>query len=179
MTREEKYEIVAELSEKLAKTDYFYITDASGMTVAQTNAFRRLCFEKGLEYRVVKNSLIKKALDTLPTDYSSFDSKVLKGFSGIIFSPESGNLPGKVLVEFRKKNPALQNKPLLKGASIDAGLFIGDDQLDTLSKLKSKQELLGEIIGLLQSPAQNVIGALQSGGQTIAGVLKTLSEKEG
>ncbi|MBT29758.1 MAG: 50S ribosomal protein L10 [Thalassobius sp.] len=175
MTREEKHQLVGELSEKLANTDYFYIADASGLTVSEINDFRKMCFEKGLEYRVVKNTLISKALETLDTDYTEFSEKVLKGFSGIIFSPEVGNAPAKVLKDFQKANGS--DKPAFKGASIDSDVFIGSENLDLLSKLKSKDELLGDIIGLLQSPAKNVISALQSGGQTISGLLKSLEEK--
>ncbi len=175
MTREEKQQLVGELSEKLASTDYFYVTDASGLTVAEINDFRRLCFESGLEYRVVKNTLISKALESLETDYTEFSEKVLKGFSGIIFSPEIGNAPAKVIKDYHKKSS--KEKPELKGASIDSDVFIGSENLDMLSKLKSKDELLGEVIGLLQSPAKNVISALQSGGQTISGLLKALEEK--
>lgn len=175
MTREEKQQLVGELSDKLSNTDYFYVTDASGLTVAQINDFRRMCFEKGLEYRVVKNTLIGKALETLDADYAEFSESVLKGFSGIIFSPEVGNAPAKLLKDFHKKSNL--DKPSLKGASIDSDVFIGADNLDLLSKLKSKDELLGEIIGLLQSPAKNVISALQSGGQTISGLLKSLEER--
>ena len=129
-----------------------------------------------VEYNVYKNTLIQKALETLDTDYSSFDDTVLKGFTGIIFSKESGNLPAKVIKEFRKASSL--EKPIFKGASIDTDLFIGNDQLDALSKLKSKIELIGDVIMLLQSPAKNVISALQSGQNNISGILKTLSERE-
>lgn len=173
MTREEKYKIVEELSQKFASTPHFYITDASGLSVDDTNKFRKLCYQKGLEYRVVKNSLIKKALETLDTDYSPFD-KALKGFSGILFSTESGKLPAVLLQEFRKDG---KEKPLLKGASIETALFLGDESLEQLAKIKSKQELIGDIIGLLQSPAKNVVSALSSSGSKLAGILKTLSEK--
>jgi large subunit ribosomal protein L10 len=180
MTKQEKYQLVEELSAKLAETSNFYITDASGMTVAQTNAFRRKCFEQGIEYRVVKNTLIKKALDQLEqTDYSAFDGTVLKGFSGIMFSPESASAPARLLKEFRKgakKNQVA--KPQLKGASIQNDLFIGDEQLEALATLKSKEDLIADVISLLQSPMRNVLGALQSGGQTIVGVLKTLEERQ-
>jgi large subunit ribosomal protein L10 len=178
MNKQEKGQIIDELSQKFSNNSFFYITDASGMTVAQVNAFRRACFENGVEYLVVKNTLIQKALETLDTktDFSEFNTKVLKGFSGIIFSPESGKVPAKVLKDFRKKINS--QKPVLKGASIDYDLFIGDESLDTLLTLKSKQELIGEIIGLLQSPAKNVISALQSGGNKLGGILKTLSERE-
>jgi large subunit ribosomal protein L10 len=180
MTRDEKIQIAQDLSEKLVGGINFYITDASSMTVAQTNAFRRMCFEQNIEYVVVKNSLIKKAL--LPIgDFKAFDGTVLKGFSGIMICPESANAPARLLKEFRTKNPRKDKsvKPLLKGASINKDLFIGEDQLEVLATLKSKTELIGELIGLLQSPAKNVISALQSGGNKIAGVLKTLSEREG
>lgn len=175
MTREEKAAIIDDLTEKFQNTSFFYIADASGLSVAQVNDFRRACFEKGIEYRVVKNTLIKKALDKLEGDFSEFSDKALKGFSGILFSPESNNLPAKVIKQFRKKG---NEKPLLKGASIDLAFYFGDDQVDTLSKLKSKDELIGDIIGLLQSPATNVISALQSGKHKLAGIVKTLSEKE-
>ncbi len=174
MTREEKEIIVNELSEKFANTNYFYITDASTMSVASINQFRRMCFDRGLEYKVYKNTLIQKALETLEADTTALED-VLKGASGILFSTESGNAPAKLIKDFRKKGSTL---PLLKGAYIDAGLFIGEDQLDALSKIKSKNELIGDIISLLQSPAKNVVSALQSSGGKLAGILKTLSEKE-
>lgn len=179
MTREEKFAIVEELTEKLSNTPNFYITDAAGMTVVEINQFRRMCFQKGVEYRVVKNSLIKKALQGIGKgDFTPFEDKVLKGFSGIMFSPENPKLPAEILKEFRKQSGKKDNpKPLLKGASIDFDLFIGDDQLETLANLKSKADLIGEIIGLLQSPVHSIIGALQSGGNILHGVLKTLEEK--
>lgn len=177
MTKEEKGAIISELSEKFAQSPYFYITDASGMSVAQTNALRRKCFQMGVEYRVVKNTLIAKALETLDTDYTTFNDSVLKGFSGVMFHPESGKVPAKLIKEFIRE--AATDKLKLKGASVDASLFIGHDQLDTLLTLKSREELIGEIIGLLQSPAKNVISGLQSGGNKLAGILKTLSEREG
>ncbi|MER0438447.1 50S ribosomal protein L10 [Emticicia sp. W12TSBA100-4] len=175
MTKEEKGAIIEELSEKFANTPYFYITDASGLNVAKTNELRRLCFERGIEYRVIKNTLIRKALESTNTDYSSFDAEVLTGFSGVMFHQESGKVAAKLIKDFLKAN---KNSIKLKGASVDSSIFIGHDQLDTLLTLKSKQELVGEIIGLLQSPAKNVISGLQSGGNKLAGILKTLSEKE-
>jgi large subunit ribosomal protein L10 len=175
MTKQEKYALVDALVDKLQNTNYFYITDTSGMSVAQINDFRGACFKKGLEYRVVKNKLIAKALERLDTDYTEFSEKVLKGFSGIIFSTESGKVPAEVIKDFTKKSKL--DKPALKGASIDSAIFIGAEHLDTLSKIKSKEELLGEVIGLLQSPITNVLGALQSGGHTISGILKTLEER--
>ena len=134
-----------------------------------------MCFEKGVEYKVYKNTLIKKALEKLDADYSEFFD-VLKGFSGIMFTNEEGaNLPAKVLKEYRKGKA---EKPSLKGASIDSEFYFGDESVKMLSELKSKNELIGEIIGLLQSPAKNVISALQSGKSTLAGLVKTLSDRE-
>ena len=173
MKKEDKGIIIQELSNKFAKFNYFYITDASGMTVENVNKFRKLCYSKGIEYKVVKNSLIKKALESTKTDYSPFHGTVLKGFSGILFA-DSGNAPAKLLKEFYRTG---SDKPKLKGASVNSDLFIGENQLDVLVSLKSKNELIGDIIGALQSPAQNVISGLQSGGQKISGVLKTLSER--
>lgn len=174
MTREEKEIIVQDLSEKLSQTAFFYITDASDLTVDTINKFRRLCFDRGLEYKVYKNTLIRKALDTLEADTTALDV-ALKGSSGILFGAAAGNAPAKLLQDFRKTGA---KKPLLKGAYIDSGIYIGDDQLDALSKIKSKEELIGDLIALLQSPAKNVISALQSGGNILAGVVKTLSERE-
>ncbi len=176
MTREEKAVVIEDLVQKFSDNSHFYITDASGMSVADTNALRRLCFEKGVEYRVFKNTLIQKALEKMDTDYTPFDDAVLKGFSGIMFSAENANAPAKLIKEFRKKSG--NESPVLKGASIDTDLFIGDENLNTLSELKSKAELIGEIIGLLQSPAKNVISGLQGAGGKLAGILKTLSERE-
>ncbi len=177
MTREEKGALIDELAEKLKNTTHFYITDTGGLSVAQVNAFREQCFKKGVEYKVIKNTLIKKALDKLDTDYTPFD-EALKGSSGIMFSPEIGNIPAKIIEDYRKKDKKL-TKPEFKAASIDRDLFVGAQHLKTLSELKSKNELLGEIIGLLQSPATNVISALQSGKHKLAGIVKTLSEREG
>jgi large subunit ribosomal protein L10 len=175
MTKEEKTQVIGELAEKFSEVNFFYVTDSSGMSVAQVNKFRRLCFEKGIEYKVVKNTLIEKALEKANVgDYSEFYGNVLKGTSAIMFSPESGKLPAELLKSFRKGGGKL---PVLKGASVGGALFYGDDSIDLLTKLKSKNELIGEVIGLLQSPAKNVISALQSGGNKLAGIVKTLSEK--
>lgn len=177
MTREEKVQIIEDLSQKFSEHNYFYITDASGLSVAEVNKFRKLCYDRGIEYRVIKNTLIKKALEKFSsdtdTDYTPFTESVLKGFSGVMFA-DTGNLPAKVLLEFRK---AGSEKPGLKGASIDTAFYIGDETLKGLSQLKSKEEMIGEVIGLLQSPAKNVISALQSSKDKLAGIVKTLSEK--
>jgi large subunit ribosomal protein L10 len=175
MNREDKGVIIQDLAEKFSNNPFFYITDASGMSVAKTNKLRRLCYERGIEYKVVKNSLIEKALDTLDTDYTPFNESVLRGFSGIMFHPESGKDAAKLIKDFLKEN---KDSIKLKGASIDSDLFIGHDQLDMLASLKSKAELIGDVIMLLQSPAKTVIGGLQSAGSNLAGILKTLSEKE-
>ncbi|AMR28458.1 50S ribosomal protein L10 [Hymenobacter psoromatis] len=180
MNREEKQTLVDELSEKFQSHNAFYIADASGMSVAKINDFRRLCFNRGLEFKVYKNSFIRKALDTLASDTSEM-SEALKGQSGVLFSKESGSTPAKLLKDFYKAQAygrGVTPKPVLKGAYVDASIYIGADQLDTLSTIKGKNELIGEVIGLLQSPAKNVISALSSGGNILAGLLKTLSEKE-
>jgi large subunit ribosomal protein L10 len=176
MNKEEKGVLIEELKEKFASTTYFYIFDASGMSVASTNKFRRMCFQRGLEYKVVKNSLIKKALESLDADYTNFNKAVLKGFSGVIFSNESGSAPAKLLKDFRREG---NERPLLKGASIDSSMYIGEQTLDSLTKVKSRLEMIAELVGLLQAPGQRLASALQSGGGKLAGVLKTLSEKEG
>lgn len=160
MTREEKEQIIGELTQKFADTENFYITDASGFTVEQINNFRRLCFKSGVEYKVYKNTLIQKALERQEgVDYSPLFN-VLTGFSGVMFSKEVGNAPAKIIREFRKK---LEGKPVLKAASLKSEFYIGDENVNTLADLKSKNELIGEIIGLLQSPARNVIAALLNG----------------
>lgn len=180
MIREEKQALVDELSEKFQSHNAFYITDASGMSVAKINEFRRLCFNRGLEFKVYKNTFIRKALDTLGGETAEMDA-ALKGQSGVLFSKESGNAPAKLLKDFYKSQNYGKNvepKPALKGAYIDASIYLGAAQLETLSTLKGKNELIGDVIGLLQSPAKNVISALSSGGNKLAGILKTLSEKE-
>jgi large subunit ribosomal protein L10 len=174
MTREEKAQIIEELSGKFANHAHFYITDASGFTVAQVNNFRRMCYKSGIEYKVYKNTLIQKALEKQAgTDYSPL-FKALHGFSGVMFSKESGNLPAKVIREFRLK---LEGKPVLKAASINSDLYIGDENLKMLAELKSKNELIGDVIAALQAPAKNVVSALLSGKNTVAGLVKALEER--
>lgn len=173
MIKAEKALVIEELKEKFDNSMFFYIADSSELTVEAINKFRRSCFEKDIEVRVVKNSLVKKALadNAEEKNYTPlFD--VLAGPTTLLFSDVS-NAPAKVIKEFRKDN----EKPVLKAAYIDSGIYLGDDQIEVLSNLKSKDELLGEIIGLLQSPAQNVISALKSGGSTIAGLVKALEER--
>lgn len=174
MTREEKAQIIDELSEKFSQHAHFYVTDASGLTVEQINAFRRMCFKAGVEYRVYKNTLIRKALEKNGNRHVTEIAKTLHGFSGVIFSKEAGNAPAKVIKAYRAK---MEGKPGFKAASIDTDLFVGEENLNMLSELKSKNELIGEIISLLQSPAKNVLSALLSGKQTIAGLVKTLETR--
>lgn len=173
MTREEKGQIIDELAEKFAQHNHFYITDASGFTVGQINAFRRICFHQGVEYRVYKNTLIRKALEKQSGNFEPM-FKVLHGFSGVIFSKESGNAPAKAIKEYRKKN---EGKPAFKAASIQSDLYFGEENLSVLSDLKSKNELIGDVISLLQSPAKNVLSALLSSKQTVAGLVKTLETR--
>lgn len=174
MTREEKGQIIDELAEKFSQNAHFYITDASGLTVEQINAFRRICFKAGVEYGVYKNTLIRKALEKQNGNYEDL-YKVLHGFSGVIFSKEVGNAPAKVINEYRAK---LEGKPAFKGASIESALFIGEENLKTLTELKSKNELIGEVVSLLQSPAKNVLSALLSGKNTVAGLVKALEDRK-
>ena len=174
MNKEEKKVLIAELKGKLENQQFFYITDSSTLTVEQTNKLRRVCFEKGVELKVYKNTLVKKALEQLEGDAYVDLYGALKGPTALMFS-DTSNDPAKIIKEFRKKH----ERPILKAAYIDSDVFIGDDQIEALASLKSKNELIGEIIGLLQSPIQSVVGSLQSGGNTLAGIIKTLSEKEG
>lgn len=174
MNKAEKQNVIDSLAEKLGSSSYFYFTDASGLSVELINKLRRTCFEKDVQIQVAKNTLIKKALVIAGKDSEDLD-KVLAGPTAILFT-STGNVPAKLLKEFRKKENV--ERPALKGAYIDSAVFMGEESLEALVTLKSKEELVGEIIGLLQSPAQNVISALQSGGGTLAGILKTLSERE-
>jgi len=174
MTRSEKSQMIDQLKEKFNGNPYFYFADSSELTVEQVSQLRRLCFEKGIEVKVVKNTLAKKALESVEERAESFEPlyESLKGQTTVFFA-DTANAPAKVIKEFRKSFA----KPVLKAAYIDTDVFIGDDQLESLASLKSKEDLLGEVITLLQSPAKNVISALKSSGGTIAGILKTLEER--
>ena len=175
MRKEEKHEVVSALAEKMREYGNFYITDTSSLSVEKINNIRRKCFESEIGMQVAKNTLIKKALEQLENSDVTPLFEVLKGSSSILFSTNA-NAPAKLIKELRKgKN----EKPVLKAAFVDSAVFIGDNQLDALVNLKSREELIGEIIGLLQSPAKNVISALQSGGNKLAGIVKTLQEREG
>ena len=173
MTREEKSQVIDELTAQLADNTNIYLTDISGLDAATTSNLRRACFKSNIKLAVVKNTLLEKAMEASDKDFGELPT-TLKGNTSVMYS-ETGNAPAKVIKAFRKKS----EKPLLKGAFIEEAIYVGDELLDTLVDIKSKEELLGEIIGLLQSPAKNVISALKSGGGTIAGIVKTLSEREG
>ncbi|WP_452601563.1 50S ribosomal protein L10 [Pontimicrobium sp. MEBiC06410] len=173
MTREEKSQVIEELTGQLAENANIYLADISGLNAGTTSDLRRACFKANVTLAVVKNTLLEKAMEASDKDFGDLPS-TLKGNTSVMYS-ETGNAPAKVIKAFRKKS----EKPLLKGAFIEEAVYIGDDQLDMLVNIKSKEELIGDIIGLLQSPAKNVISALKSGGGTLAGILKTLSEKEG
>ncbi len=173
MNRNEKGQEIEVLKEKFANNEFFYLTDSSSMTVGQINDLRRACFEKNIQMQVVKNTLAIKALESAGEEknYSGLYES-LKGPTTILFS-ETANLPAKVIKDYRKKG----ERPILKAAYIGTSIYVGDDQLDTLSSLKSREELIGEVILLLQSPMKNVIGALNSGGQKLAGLVKALEER--
>ena len=171
MRKEEKHEVVLALAEQIQEYGNFYITDTANLTVAKVNAIRRKCFESDIKMQVAKNTLIKKAMEAAGGDYSEMYD-VLKGSSSIMFS-KTANAPAKLIKQLRKQG----DKPVLKAAYIDSAVFIGDNQLDALVNLKSKEELVADIIALLQSPAKNVISALQSGKHTIAGLVKTLESR--
>ena len=175
MTKAEKTATIEALKEKLSSIEFFYLADSSTLTVAQVNKLRRLCFDKGIEMKVVKNTLIQKAMESAPEEknYSGL-YEALKGPTAILIS-DTANAPAKLIKKFRETS----ERPVLKAAYIGTDVFLGDDKLDQLASLKSKEELVAEIIALLQSPAKNVIGALQSGGQILSGLLKTLEERAG
>ena len=175
MTREQKGQVIKDLTAQLNDNSIIYLADISTLNAGSTSDLRRACFKANVKLNVVKNTLLAKAMENTEKDFGGL-SEVLKGNTSIMIS-ETGNAPAKVIQEFRKKTKG--EKPLLKGAFIEEAVFVGDDKLETLVNIKSKEEVIGDIIGLLQSPAKNVISALKSGGSTIAGIVKTLSEKEG
>ena len=173
MTREEKTVAIDQLTEKLTGSQVVYLADISELDAEASSKLRRMCFNQSVKLEVVKNKLLAKAMERVEgKDFGDMPS-VLKGNTSIMLS-EVGNGPAKLIKEFRKKS----DKPILKAAYIEEAIFIGDDQLEALASLKSKEELVGEVITLLQSPAKNVISSLQSGGNTLSGLVKTLSERE-
>jgi large subunit ribosomal protein L10 len=171
MRKEEKQDVVLALKETIEEYGNFYITDTANLSVAKVNDIRRKCFESDIKMQVAKNTLIRKAMEAAGGDFSEMFN-VLKGSSSIMFS-KSANAPAKLIKQLRKSG----DKPVLKAAYIDSAVFIGDNQLDALVNLKSKEELVADIIALLQSPAKNVISGLKSGGNKLAGIVKTLQER--
>lgn len=172
MTREEKEKLVKNLSEKLNENNVFYLADISELDAETSSKLRRLAHQRQISMNVVKNTLLKKALESAEGNYEEF-YEVLKGNTSIMFS-EVGNAPAKLIKDFRKNS----EKPILKGAFIEEAIFIGDDKVEALTQIKSKEEVIADIIAILQSPAKNVVSALQSGGNTISGLVKALSERE-
>ncbi|UMB53799.1 50S ribosomal protein L10 [Lutibacter sp. A64] len=172
MTREEKSQVIDAITTKLTDQNVIYLADISGLNALDTSNLRRACFKANIKLAVVKNTLLEKAMMKSDKDFGELPS-VLKGNTSIMLS-DTGNAPAKLIKEFRKKS----DKPLLKGAYVAEAIYVGDDQLETLVSIKSKEEVIGEIVTILQSPAKNVISALQSGGTKLSGIIKTLSEKE-
>ncbi|HOU03405.1 MAG: 50S ribosomal protein L10 [Bacteroidales bacterium] len=172
MRREEKNTIINSLAERLKEYSHFYLTDTAELNAADTSALRRKCFENDIKLVVVKNTLLKRALEQSGINFQEL-YPILKGTTSIMFT-NAGNTPAKLIREFRREHA----KPVLKGAYVQESIYLGDNMLDALISLKSKQELIGDIILLLQSPAKNVISALQSGGNKIHGVLETLQKRE-
>jgi large subunit ribosomal protein L10 len=172
MRREEKSTIVNSLAERLKEYNHFYLTDTAQLNAADTSDLRRKCFENNIKLVVVKNTLLKRALEKSGINFEEL-YPVLKGTTSIMFT-NAGNSPARLIREFRLKH----DKPVLKGAYVQESIYLGDEMLDALVSIKTKEELIGDIILLLQSPAKNVISALQSGGNKIHGVLETLLKKE-
>ncbi len=172
MKKEDKNQVIEDLKVELASNPNFYLTDASALTADKTSTLRRMCFDRKIRMVVVKNTLLEKAMERSEgRDYSPL-FPALSGNTAIMFC-QSGSEPAKLIKEFRKDG----KRPVLKAAFVEETVYLGDNQLEFLSNIKSKNELLGDIIGLLQSPAKNVISGLLSGKNTLAGVVKTLSER--
>jgi len=174
MRKEDKGKIIDGLVEEINNYPHFYITDTSGLNAADTGTLRRLCFDKGVKLVVTKNTLLKKALERANGDYEELYG-ALKTPTAVMFTTE-GSTPAKLIKEFRKKKKF--ERPSLKAAYVEESVYVGGDLLETLVAIKTKNELIGDVVALLQSPAKNVISALQSGKHLLAGLVKTLSEKE-
>ena len=172
MNKQEKNEMIATLEGMLTDNKNFYLADISGLTAEQNSALRRLCFKREVSLQVVKNTLLKKALEKNGADFSELYSALVGNTS--IMQAEASNTPAKLIKEFRSKQ---NNKPILKAAYLEESLYIGDENLSKLADLKSKNELIGDIITLLESPAKNVIASLQSGGNKLSGIVKALQER--
>ena len=172
MKRSEKLEIIDNLTEQINSHNHFYLADIAGLNAEDSSDLRRLCFTKDVKLVVVKNTLFRKAIENSEKNAEDlYDS--LKGNTTVMFS-DTGNVPAKLIKEFTK----MHDKPVLKAAYVEESVYIGEDQLNVLTSIKSKDELIGDLVALLQSPMKTVIGQLQSGGNKIHGVLQTLSEKE-
>jgi large subunit ribosomal protein L10 len=171
MKKTEKVAIINELTSKLSEYSHFYLADTTGLNAGATSDLRRLCFTKDVKMMVVKNTLFKKAIEQSEKNIEGLDP-ALKGTSAVLFS-NTGNLPAKLIKDFRKKAAI----PVFKGAFVEESVYLGEGQLEALVNIKSKEELIGDVIALLQSPMKNVVSALQSGGTTIHGLLKTLEER--
>ena len=171
MTKQEKSDYIKDLTNQLAEATNFYLTDISGLDAGMTSDLRRACYKANVKLSVTKNSFLEKAMQASKRDFGELTS-VLKGNTSVMYS-DVGNAPAKVIKTFRKKS----ERPLLKGAFIEEDVYIGDEQLNILVDIKSKEELIGEVVTLLQSPAKNLISALKSGGGKISGIIKTLSKK--
>ena len=172
MKRSEKLKIIDNLTKEINSYSHFYLADVADLNSKDTSDLRRLCFTKQVKLIVVKNTLLRKALEKSDKNAEELYD-VLKGNTSIMFT-EVGNIPALLIKEFARKH----KKPVLKAAYVQESVYVGADQLEALATVKSKEELLGELIGLLQSPIKTVLGQLQSGGTTIHGILQTLSEKE-
>lgn len=171
MTREEKNQLIDSLAEKLANSNIIYVADISDLNSENTTKLRELCFKRNIQLQVVKNTLLKKAMEKTEKEFGELYN-ILNGPTSVMIS-EVGNVPARLIKDFRKTS----ERPILKAAYVEEMIFIGDDQLDLLVALKSKNELIGDIIALLQSPVRNVVSALQSGGNKLSGIVKTLSER--
>jgi large subunit ribosomal protein L10 len=172
MTRDEKNQLIDNLAQQLSGSKHFYLADIAALNAAQTSKLRRKCFEKNIKLVVVKNTLLRKALEKIGGNYEEL-FPVLKDNTSVMLT-ENSSIPAKLIKELRREFP----KPILKGAYVEESIYIGDNQLDALASIKSKEELIGDVILLLQSPAKNVISALQSGRNTLTGIIKTLQDKE-
>ncbi len=171
MRKEDKKVLIDSLTEKLKENDNFYVTDISTLNAEDTGNLRRMCFKNNITMQVVKNTLLKQAMKNVDREYDELYG-ILKGNTALMFT-DSGSAPAKLIKNYRKKS----TYPILKGAFIEETTYLGDDMLDFLSAIKSRTEMIADIVALLQSPAKNVISALQSGGGKLSGILKTLSEK--
>ena len=171
MRKEDKQVLIDSMLGQLQACPNFYLTDISDLNAEKTSQLRRQCFNSGVKLVVVKNALFQKAMERMGKDYEGLYD-VLKGQTAVMFC-ETGNAPAKLIKNFRKTS----DRPILKGAFIEECCYIGDDMIDALCNIKSKNDLIADVIALLQSPMKNVISALQSGGQKLSGVLETLSER--